>query len=150
MRRQWGILMAAFFLATGCLGENKDISNLPEYAPLIGKAYRTKVDLVLFRLSGDKGFQIGAVGEFGLPTKEELSRVFPSKYKEFTILAVLPSGSEFKLQEGQGYIYAYVEITKSVDPQWIGKVASPNGLTEVGRGKEATFAPKYVEEVPGK
>ena len=146
--------MAAAFLAAGCMGENKDISNLPEYAPSIGKTFRTKVELVVYVDDGTGGkLQIERVGtSISLPPADKMPKTFPYKYSGAKLLGILPVGSEFKLvkvkEEGQGFVRSLVEVTKSADPQWVGRIVYPSGLTGVENGKEATFDSKYVEEVP--
>jgi hypothetical protein len=146
------IAIALSMIILGCSRVDVDLSNDSEYMNEIGKYYRTKIDLGLYTPEGEKKTRALPFGSSDLPPRDEIGEKFPFKYQGDNILGILPARSEFKtvrvIQENvkaSGFIEYYVEITKSPDPQWVGKVVNPMGITTYDLVPK--FEPKYVEEI---
>jgi hypothetical protein len=128
---QWIVLWAGLGLAACGWGRiNVDLSQDPEFAHIVGKQFRTKVKLLVYKNSGERNIFIGEIGDApSLPTQEEMKANFPFRYYNKKILGILPAGSEFKvvkvmLEGPKGWAYTdyYANIIRSEDPQWVGKI----------------------------
>jgi hypothetical protein len=154
MKRTALILLAVVSLV-GCSRVDKDLTTDAAYASMIGRKYQTKIELVLYRSSTGKLWIEKIGGSMSIPPANQMPKKFPFNYYDTKLLGILPVESEFKtvkiVQENvnvTGFIQTVVEITKSSDPQWVGKIVHPSGLTETANGREAVFRSEYVEEVP--
>ncbi len=135
-----------------CGRVNKDLSSDPEFVQVMGKQYRTRVDLAVYRFQGDKRLEIGPFGRSPLPDQEGIKLSFPMPHDDLIILGILPAGSEFKVikvkeegSTGMSFVNYLAKITKSSDPRWVGKVVY-SALTTVELIPQ--FNPAYVEELP--
>ena len=155
MKRFMAALMClATMTLTGCWRVSRDLSGDPRYTAVIGKQYRTKAEMVVYRFPDEKFDGISKAGNGPIPTDADLrSKPFPYTYYDTRILGVLPVGSEFKVsiirEEGSFEnvsTFYYVEVTKSADPQWIGKMV--NASTRIISSDDPLkFRPDLVEDL---
>jgi hypothetical protein len=150
-----------FFLAlfgfglAGCKASRKetDVSNDPRYSSVVGKEYRTKTDLILFKFhETDSEIQLAKPGVTQVPYLDEVSgKKFPLDYQGNWILGVLPMGSQFKvtrvmLVQGAPMDYAYFDGLITVGNGYEGWKIVPSWLG--GGGLDPKFKSDLVEEVP--
>ena len=108
----------------------------------VGKIKAVRGEVIIFHRDPSEGYPVRT----GLPL-----------YQGDIIRGILPSGSEFRVvqvkEEGNwetgSYIRPYVEITQCSDPQWIGAIVYPSGMTTYDNEHPVPkFKPEYVEEIP--
>lgn len=123
------------------------------YSSIVGKEYRTKVDLLLFQYDDSKEILIGKYGN-NLPDKSEMKEKFPFRYYATKILAVLPPGSVFKvirvMEEGDRslvFTNYYAVLVSTSNEKFVGKEIGPTFLTLNSSERLRKFDPEYVEEV---
>jgi len=148
-------LIMLFVFATGCGRVDRDLSNDSHYMGVIGKQYRTKIELLVYRFKGNKFETIGESGG-GIelpPINETKGKEFPYRYYDTYVFGVLPAGSEFRVamvrEEGaynNAFIYYYVEITKSDDRQWVGKTVNVSSRI-IASDDPLTFKSGITEEM---
>jgi hypothetical protein len=153
MERRRILLAASVGLLVGCGRVNEDLSNDPTYAPMIGREFRTKIETVVFSFGDQKKkLLIDKIGR-DFPSREKIKPPFPIKYQGDIIWGILPEGSQFKIiqvrQEGStgmNFTRYLAEITKSSEPEWMGKIVYVDPLATVEM--LPNFKPEYVEELP--
>lgn len=147
------LLGCALLVLTGMGRVNRDLSQSPKFAHVMGKELRSKVELVIYHFKGKKNhINISKIGGNPyLPKASEMKKAFPFRFNEATILGILPKGSEFRVVKakeegstGMSFIHYYVEITKTVDQQWLGKIMDLETITVELVPK---FETDYVEEL---
>jgi len=156
MRR---LLWMTILMLAGCGQVNEDLTNKMPYNSLVGQEFRTKVELMVYRHSRSRGLRVERPGStfFGR-TRSEINPPFPIKLpSEHVIMGFLPPSSEFKVVKikdegntGMHFINTYVEIIKSPDSQWVGKVTHISSLATYDRQTNPVpeFNPEYMEELP--
>ena len=155
MRIAWlGLLL----LLTACGRVDEDLSRDPIYAQMVGKTYRTKMDLMVHTSlgMGKKRISLREIGTGDSPDRSELNKPFPFRYYDMKILGILPAATEFKIvkvkQEGStgmNFTWYQVQILKSADMQWVEKIVYPMGMTDYSNKEPVPkFEEKYVEEIP--
>ena len=131
----------------------RDRSGDPLYSGVIGKEYKTKVDLVIFRTGDTKVIYLEEFGDQFMPKREEIRDRFPYKHKPYgrIILGILPADSVFKVARVQErghssatFIHYHAQLLSSENKEFIGKEIDPTYLT---LGDPPHFEEKLVEEV---
>src|SRR5574344_43540 len=158
------IILAIIFLLSmvGCWRVNEDLSQDSVFKHMVGKVYKTKMELVVYyykdtiSIFQKKKLAIHEIGTSDFPDREQMKTTFPYRYYDRIICGILPAGSEFKIvkikQEGStgmNFTRYKVEITKSTDSQWIGKIINASTLTDLGTNEQPVpqFDPKFAEEI---
>ena len=155
------VLAVVLLMLTGCGQVNEDLTNKSPYNSLVGKQFKNKVELVVYRYSDSRKLLIQTVEDIlGSWPRSAIKPPFPMKNPDGSgekIFGILPPGTEFKVVKikdegntGFSAIHTYVEITQSSDPQWVGKVVSELGMTTYDRHINLVpkFKPDYMEELP--
>lgn len=137
----------------GCVKVSKDLSGDTKYAHMMGRRYVTKVEMGVYRSKGEKRTVFRPIESRQIfPERDQIKPPFPIRYYDTIVLGILPAASEFKVVQvkeegssGMSFIRYYVEITRSADPQWMGKVlyaaiASTDPVPVIN--------PTYAEELP--
>jgi len=127
-KRIVGILILV--VLTGCWRIHRDLSNSPLYSNVIGKQYKTKAELVVYRLSKNEYGSLSPFGSGPIPPTEELkAKPFPYRYYDTKVLGILPVGSVLEIvkvtEEGatnNAFVFYYTKVAQSSDPQWIGQI----------------------------
>ena len=153
-REVWWVMGLGIFLA-GCGSVNEDLSHQEPYVQLIGKQFRTKENYVIFSFRDEKKNILISRHDGSFPSWERITAPLPFKYQNKIIRGILPTGSEFKVvkvkqegSKGMNFTRPYVEITRSPDPEWIGKVMYPSGMTTYDRENPVPrFKSGYVGEI---
>ena len=96
---------------------DRDLSQHPSYSAMIGKEYKTKNDLLIYRYQGTKDLLLDQYGVGQLPNKEQMKEKFPFSYYSVIVEGIAPAGSVFKIKrvklEGNSdaaFIYFYADL----------------------------------------
>ena len=158
----WQAVLAvvSVLMLAGCGEVNEDLTDKWPYKELVGREFRNKVELVLYKYSDSRKLimeEFGPASTFPERHRSKIKPPFPMKFQGEKIFGILPPGTEFKVVKikdegntGFSAIHTYVEITQSSDPQWVGKVVSELGMTTYDRHINLVpkFKPDYMEELP--
>ena len=160
--KHWQTVLAlvSVLILAGCGEVNEDLTDKWPYKELVGREFRSKVELVLYRHSDSRKLimeEFGPASTFPERSRSEIKPPFPMKSRNKKVFGILPTGTEFRVVKikdegntGMHFIKTYVEITQSSDPQWVGKVVSELGMTTYDRHINLVpkFKPDYMEEIP--
>lgn len=146
------LIFCTFF--TSCVLVNKDISSNPDYAFMIGKKYKTKQDLLIYKYSDQwRNKNLGKIGSSGLPDSNEMKAKLPFKYYGKKIMAKLPPNSVIVITrvkyEGtfqMAFPYYYAKILESNNSQFLNYELCLGPSLIIGKN-DAPFDPEYFEEI---
>ncbi len=148
------IVMGSAFLSGMAKRVDFDLSHDPKYSPLVGKEYKTKVELLIYRYQGSKNLLLHEYGGGIVPKKEEMKDIikFPFSYYSTIIEGVVPVGTVFQIgrvsvegPSGLTSIHCYADILSSSAERFKNKKVSVSFLTDLGDPPQ--FKPDLVEEI---
>lgn len=147
-------LMGLIVGLAGCSRVNEDFSSSSDYAHVMGKHYRIKVDCGVYHYEGDRSISICPLTDRQIfPPVEKIKPPFPIKHYGTVLLGILPAGSEFKVVKvkhegstGSSWVHYLARITKTSEQKWIGKEVYLSGITTTEWVPQ--FKPEYVEQIP--
>lgn len=140
-----------FLLAIGCGEKIRDVSSESEYAPIIGKVYTTKMDLLLVKYFASKK-------EYNFAFTDRLSIAgikrpvqFPMELDNLTVYGIVPKGTRFevkKINSVKSIEFSMVDFhVEILSPgQFNGYKVNAVHLTNSLGVKGVTLDPKYVDE----
>jgi hypothetical protein len=147
MRKTAVAFAALLALVLGaCKGHYTDVSQDPQFAAYLGKTYRTKVDMVVLRLSDRiKELDLEVAGD-NLPSLQEIAGKFPYKHGPITIYGVVPAGSAYEVTRAirsesstMGHIFFAVKITSAGPFQGQEVRTNPFTTGPVGEGQSSPY-----------
>jgi hypothetical protein len=139
----------AIYAAKYLAHQTIDLSNDPEYSWIIGKEYKLKTDLLIYKLGKQETeLQLDAPGTSSLP--DEIPTEFPYDNYGMPVIGVLPSGSSFKvkkvlLQKAVKLSHIDYQVEVITDGQFRGAELNASWITDFEDVPQ--FKSKYVEEV---